>query len=244
MLPTASSAESRHLEALFAAASPGVRRLDFRLAPFDESEFPGADPFFLRFRGHAPLRAAAWPAPRRRRGVRARHGHRAGVRRPARRQGAGRSVLRPLHVLRRDALLVNTFDTFEPEAVTALREGSVASDFPPMFAVGSLAPVRFTEQELAKDPAGYMQWLEAQPARSVVYVSFGSRKAISPDQLRELAAGLEANDHRFLWAVKSTVVDRDDAAELGELLGGGHGHGRNELPELGGVRWAVPRHRR
>ncbi|OEL22255.1 UDP-glucose:2-hydroxyflavanone C-glucosyltransferase [Dichanthelium oligosanthes] len=64
-----------------------------------------------------------------------------------------------------------------------------------------------------------MQWLEAQPARSVVYVSFGSRKAISPDQLRELVAGLEASDHRFLWVVKSTVVDRDDAAELGDLLG-------------------------
>lgn len=48
VLPTVSSAESRHLDALFAAA-PAVRRLDFRLAPFDESEFPGADPFFLRF---------------------------------------------------------------------------------------------------------------------------------------------------------------------------------------------------
>jgi 2-hydroxyflavanone C-glucosyltransferase len=48
VLPTVSAAESRHLEALF-AAHPAVRRLDLRLAPFDESQFPGADPFFLRF---------------------------------------------------------------------------------------------------------------------------------------------------------------------------------------------------
>ncbi|RLN11837.1 hypothetical protein C2845_PM09G11890 [Panicum miliaceum] len=118
-----------------------------------------------------------------------------------------------------DGILVNTFDAFEPEAIRSLREGSVASGFPPVFAVGPLLPVRFPPQEPAKDPAGYIQWLDAQPSGSVVYVSFGSRKAISPDQLRELAAGLEACGHRFLWVVKSTVVDRDEAAELGDLLG-------------------------
>ena len=44
-----SSAESAHLEALFAACSPAVRRLEFHLPKFDASEFSGADPFFLRF---------------------------------------------------------------------------------------------------------------------------------------------------------------------------------------------------
>ncbi|KAJ1274993.1 hypothetical protein BS78_05G102400 [Paspalum vaginatum] len=46
-----------HLEALF-AAHPAVRRLDFCLATFNVSEFPGADPFFLRIeamRRSAPL---------------------------------------------------------------------------------------------------------------------------------------------------------------------------------------------
>ncbi|CAM0914052.1 unnamed protein product [Alopecurus aequalis] len=118
-----------------------------------------------------------------------------------------------------DGLLVNSFDALEPEAIAALQNGSVAAGFPPVFSVGPLAPVRFPAGEPAKDQAPYMRWLEAQPARSVVYVSFGSRKAISRDQLRELAAGLEASGHRFLWVVKSTVVDRDDDADLGELLG-------------------------
>nr|ACU64888.1 UDP-T2 [Oryza minuta] len=94
-------------------------------------------------------------------------------------------------------VLVNTFDALEPEAVVALQQGTVASGFPPVFSVGPLLPA----SNQPKDPANYMEWLDAQPARSV---------------LRELAAGLEASGHRFLWVVKSTVVDRDDATELGE----------------------------
>ncbi|KAI4975582.1 hypothetical protein ZWY2020_049189 [Hordeum vulgare] len=249
VLPTVSSAESAHLEALFGAC-PAVRRLDFHLAQFDASEFPGADPFFLRFeamRRSAPPR----PAPRRRQRVGARDGHRAGLRGHTRRQGtrlpcyvlftasaamlslcvhfpayldanAGgpvgdvdvpgvyripkasipQALHHPEHLFTRqfvangrelakaDGLLVNSFDAFEPEAISALRDGSVALGFPPVFSVGP-------------------------PAR------FGSRKAISKDQLRELAIGLEASGHRFLWVVKSTIVDRDDEAELSELLGEG-----------------------
>jgi hypothetical protein len=120
-----------------------------------------------------------------------------------------------------DGVLVNSFDALEPEAIAALQDGCVAAGFPPVFSVGPLAPVSFSAGAPAKDQTPYMRWLEAQPARSVVYVSFGSRKAISRDQLRELAAGLEASGHRFLWVVKSTVVDRDDDADLGELLGEG-----------------------
>jgi hypothetical protein len=54
-LPTVSAAESRHLAALF-SAFPSLRRLDLRLATFDastSSEFPGADPFYVRYE---PLR--------------------------------------------------------------------------------------------------------------------------------------------------------------------------------------------
>ncbi|CAL5052481.1 unnamed protein product [Urochloa decumbens] len=280
VLPTVSSAESRHLDALFAAA-PAVRHLDFRLAPFDASEFPGADPFFLRFeamRRSAPLlgpllagagasalvtdivlASVALPVARER-GVpcyvlftssaamlafcahfpaytdasaaAGRPGVVGDVDIPGVYRIPKTSVPQALHdpkhlftqqfvangrgLVGADGILVNTFDAFEPEAVTALREGKVVSDFPPVFAVGPLLPVRFPERDPA---AGYMKWLDAQPARSVVYVSFGSRKAISPDQLRELAAGLEASGQRFLWVVKGAVVDKDDAGELGELLG-------------------------
>ncbi|KAG2556617.1 hypothetical protein PVAP13_8NG090900 [Panicum virgatum] len=64
-------------------------------------------------------------------------------------------------------------------------------------------------------------WLAEQPARSVVYVAFGNRSAVSRDQLREIATGLEASGCRFLWVLKTTTVDRDDAAELADVLGDG-----------------------
>uniref|UniRef100_A0ACD5VCG6 Uncharacterized protein n=2 Tax=Avena sativa TaxID=4498 RepID=A0ACD5VCG6_AVESA len=279
VLPTVSSAESAHLEALFAAC-PAVRRLDFHLAQFDASEFPGADPFFLRFEAMrrsapllGPLLAGAhalvtdialasvvipvakelrlpcyvlftasaamlslcvhFPAY-----LDASAGGPVGdVDIPGVYRIPKASMPQALHdpkhlftrqfvangreLARSDGLLVNSFDALEPEAIAALQNGSVVAGFPPVFSVGPLAPVSFSAGEPAKSQSDYMRWLEAQPARSVVYVSFGSRKAISKDQLRELAAGLEASGHRFLWVVKSTVVDRDDDADLGELLGEG-----------------------
>jgi UDP:flavonoid glycosyltransferase YjiC (YdhE family) len=124
-----------------------------------------------------------------------------------------------------DGLLVNAFDAMEPEGVAALRSGSVVAGLPPVFAVGPLMPLNFREegeaQEEEEEQGNYRAWLDAQPARSVVYVSFGSRKALARDQIRELAAGLEACGHRFLWVVKGAVVDRDDADELRDLLGEG-----------------------
>ncbi|EEE61367.1 hypothetical protein OsJ_15517 [Oryza sativa Japonica Group] len=47
------------------------------------------------------------------------------------------------------------------------------------------------------------RWLDAQPAASVVYVSFGSWVGpIGHDKIRELALGLEATGRPFLWAIK------------------------------------------
>lgn len=129
-----------------------------------------------------------------------------------------------------DGLLVNAFDAAEPEAVAALRGGSVVVGLPPVFAVGPLVPVGLRkgigEAAAAKEQGSkrmssyYTAWLDGQPARSVVYVSFGSRKALAADQIAELGAGLEASGHPFLWVVKGAVVDRDDCGELGSLVGG------------------------
>ncbi|TKW21010.1 hypothetical protein SEVIR_4G189800v4 [Setaria viridis] len=118
-----------------------------------------------------------------------------------------------------DGLLVNAFEAMEPEAVAALLGGSVVASLPPVFAVGPLMPLNL--REAAEEQGNYRAWLDAQPPRSVVYVSFGSRKALARDQIRELAAWLEACGHRFLWVVKGAVVDRDDACELSDLLGEG-----------------------
>ncbi|KAK3132220.1 hypothetical protein QOZ80_6AG0517750 [Eleusine coracana subsp. coracana] len=102
-----------------------------------------------------------------------------------------------------DGLLVNAFDAMEPEAVASLQSGAVVAGLPHVFAVGPLVPVDLRDTgEAAKEQgsgSSYMAWLHKQPVRSVVYVSFGSRKALAMSQIRELAGGLEASGYRFLW---------------------------------------------
>ncbi|GJM95931.1 hypothetical protein PR202_ga12727 [Eleusine coracana subsp. coracana] len=56
-----------------------------------------------------------------------------------------------------------------------------------------------------------VQWLDAQPASSVVYVALGSEVPLRVEQVHELALGLELAGARFLWALRkpSGVSDED-----------------------------------
>jgi len=53
------------------------------------------------------------------------------------------------------------------------------------------------------DGSRCIDWLDRKPARSVVYLCFGSLSHVSKPQLRELALGLEASGKPFLWVVRS-----------------------------------------
>ncbi|PKI53818.1 hypothetical protein CRG98_025824 [Punica granatum] len=48
-----------------------------------------------------------------------------------------------------------------------------------------------------------LDWLDRQPAGSVVYVAFGSFTVLDPVQSKELALGLELTNRPFLWVVRS-----------------------------------------
>ncbi|VAH20351.1 unnamed protein product [Triticum turgidum subsp. durum] len=229
-LPTVSQAEAEHFAALF-AAFPTIRRIDFNLLPLDDATLAGTDPFVLRW--ESLRRSAHLLGP-----LIANADHLAGdVDIP----GIGRiPVDYPPNVLRNpdslftkqfiangreiaeiDGILVNTFDALEPEALAALRDGKVVPGFPPVYAVGPLKSTA-TDKEAAHGGASSpIAWLGEQPARSVVYVAFGNRNAAALDQIREIGAGLEASGCRFLWVVKTTVVDRDDTSELKDVLGDG-----------------------
>jgi hydroquinone glucosyltransferase len=49
-----------------------------------------------------------------------------------------------------------------------------------------------------------LEWLDRQPDRSVIFVSFGS---LPMEQMRELALGLELSGQRVLWVVRSPPSD-------------------------------------
>ncbi|KAK9924990.1 hypothetical protein M0R45_033331 [Rubus argutus] len=113
-----------------------------------------------------------------------------------------------------DGILVNTYESIEHEALAALNEGRVLIGLPSAIAIGPLPPCKFeTSQQLA--------WLDNQPTGSVFYISFGSRTAMSREQIRELGEGLVRSGCRFLWVVKDKKVDMEDDEKLIEVLGQG-----------------------
>ncbi|XP_010929047.2 UDP-glycosyltransferase 708G2-like [Elaeis guineensis] len=131
-------------------------------------------------------------------------------------------------LLQAKAILVNTFESLEADAVAALNGGAVVRGLPPVVAIG---PLHQPAARPSGSPGRTFAWLDAQPARSVVYVSFGSRTALSRAQIKELGVGLERSGCRFLWVVKSKIVDREDGEGLEELVGNGlleRGRGRGK----------------
>ncbi|XP_074300133.1 UDP-glycosyltransferase 708C1-like [Silene latifolia] len=117
------------------------------------------------------------------------------------------------HLLHAKGILVNTFENFESDTLSALRLGRVFKDLPPVFPIG---PLHRLEMEKGSN---YVAWLDKQPVKSVVFVSFGSRTAMGKDQIKELGDGLQRSGMRFLWVIKTTMVDKDDKEELTNLLG-------------------------
>ncbi|PIA62960.1 hypothetical protein AQUCO_00200760v1 [Aquilegia coerulea] len=114
-----------------------------------------------------------------------------------------------------NGILMNTFDSLEPETLEALNEGKVVNGLPPVIPIGPLVPCEFEKQ------VSSLSWFDDQPDGSVVFICFGSRTALSREQLRELGAGLVKNEFRFLWILKDKKVDKEDVAEVEEVLGKG-----------------------
>lgn len=109
-------------------------------------------------------------------------------------------------------ILLNNFEYFESETITWFNNGQVQSGFPPILPIGPLASYGLVQG------AHPLPWLNEQPAKSVVYISFGSRTAMSKDQIRALGEGLDRSGHRFLWVLKGNEVDKEDKEGLHEMV--------------------------
>ncbi|KAK4842531.1 hypothetical protein QYF36_023214 [Acer negundo] len=114
-----------------------------------------------------------------------------------------------------NGVLINTFEALEGDILHALNDRKVLDGFPPLYAIGPLLPCEFEK----RDRGALLKWLDDQPEGSVVYVGFGSRTALSREQINELGNGLVSSGCRFLWVVKDKKVDKDDDESLDNLLG-------------------------
>ncbi|XP_077211509.1 UDP-glycosyltransferase 13-like [Tasmannia lanceolata] len=135
-----------------------------------------------------------------------------------------------LAVLKSTSIIINTFDEFEPYSLTTMNEGKLDSGMPQVFAIGPLDQCEF-------EKGTPLSWLDLHPDESVVYVSFGSRTALSEEQIKELGVGLEKSGCRFLWVVKSKVVDREEEVEELERIIGEGFIGRNKEKGLVVMDW-------
>ncbi|KAK8453588.1 hypothetical protein SEVIR_5G310900v4 [Setaria viridis] len=108
-----------------------------------------------------------------------------------------------------NGILINTFESLEARAVSALRDGLCVPGrpTPPVYCIGPLV----TEGGDKKQEC--LEWLDTQPDNSITFLSFGSLGTFSKKQLHEIAVGLEKSERRFLWVVRSPSSDEKNIFE-------------------------------
>uniref|UniRef100_A0A1D1YSL6 Glycosyltransferase n=1 Tax=Anthurium amnicola TaxID=1678845 RepID=A0A1D1YSL6_9ARAE len=123
---------------------------------------------------------------------------------------------------RKIKVLMNTFDELEHEQLAAV-------DTMELIPIGPLLPSAYTDEKDKMDTAfggdllepdvreGYMEWLDAKPEGSVVYVSFGSMSVLPARQREEISRALFESGRPYLWVVRGNREGVEEGAE-GKLV--------------------------
>lgn len=118
------------------------------------------------------------------------------------------------YVRKAQCVIFTTFYELESNAIDSLKQELHC----PVFAIGPCIPfMALQDHNDIPEEGGHMAWLDAQPARSVLYVSLGSFLSVSSAQLDEIAAGLAQSKARFMWVL------RDACSRVQDLLRGSDG---------------------
>ena len=119
---------------------------------------------------------------------------------------------------RAHSLILNTFEDLEGPVLSHIR-----AKCPKIYTIGPLhAILKFkleskmtllqsqSPNSLFEVDRSCMVWLDAQPLKSVIYVSFGSITTMTKDKLIEFWYGLVNSKKRFLWAIRPDLVIQKD----------------------------------
>ncbi|KAH7515096.1 hypothetical protein FEM48_Zijuj11G0159900 [Ziziphus jujuba var. spinosa] len=110
-------------------------------------------------------------------------------------------------------LIINTFDELEDQCLPQL-----ATHFGKVYSVGPLHATlnskigKYGSQLMGSHISSWkadqncLAWLDSQPLKSVLYVSFGSLINVSVSQLLEFWHGLVNSGHPFLWVIRPDVI--------------------------------------
>ncbi|XP_020216959.1 7-deoxyloganetic acid glucosyltransferase [Cajanus cajan] len=125
--------------------------------------------------------------------------------------------------LRARALILNTFEDLEGSVLSQIR-----LHFPRVFTIGPLHAQLNSRQDSNPETTpstncvwevdrSCVTWLDSQPLKSVIYVSFGSIATVTREKLLEIWYGLVKSKKRFLWVVRHDMDGGDRVpAELEE----------------------------
>uniref|UniRef100_A0A7N2RA04 UDP-glycosyltransferases domain-containing protein n=1 Tax=Quercus lobata TaxID=97700 RepID=A0A7N2RA04_QUELO len=119
---------------------------------------------------------------------------------------------------RAHSLILNTFEDLEEPVLSHIR-----TKCPKIYTIGPLHAILKSKLEskttllqsrspnsLFEVDRSCMVWLDAQPFKSVIYVSFGSITTMTKDKLMEFWYGLVNSKKRFLWAIRPDLVLQKD----------------------------------
>ncbi|KAK0592260.1 hypothetical protein LWI29_015909 [Acer saccharum] len=124
---------------------------------------------------------------------------------------------------RAQGLILNTFDDLEGPILSLIR-----THCPNIYTIGPLqAHLKTRVPSGMQSTNGFwevdrscMAWLDKQPPKTVIYVSYGSITMLSREDVMELWHGLVDSNKRFLWVVRPDLIsDRDgDQSQIPEKL--------------------------
>ncbi|KAL8102893.1 hypothetical protein AgCh_027427 [Apium graveolens] len=125
--------------------------------------------------------------------------------------------------VRAQALILNTFEDLEGPILSQLR-----TQIPNIYTIGPLhaqlkaqtklepnSSILASSNSLWKEDKGCIKWLEKQPLKSVIYVSFGSLAMVTKEQLLEFWHGLVNSGYRFLWVIRpDSITGKEGGREI------------------------------
>ncbi|GLT26587.1 hypothetical protein SLA2020_016430 [Shorea laevis] len=116
--------------------------------------------------------------------------------------------------------LLNTCRVIEGEYIDHLTQNELKT----RWVVGPLSHHlggRIEEQSNSCRENICLNWLDKQPPKSVIYISFGTTSSFVKEQIKELAVGIEESKIRFIWVLRyadrgDVFAEEDQSPELPE----------------------------
>ncbi|KAL5567194.1 hypothetical protein UlMin_030358 [Ulmus minor] len=85
--------------------------------------------------------------------------------------------------------------------------------------IWAIGPVLRSGKEVGIKSEMCLKWLDSKPAKSVLFISFGSQNTIAASQMMEFAIALERSKKNFIWVVRPPVgFDINGEFNAGEWL--------------------------